>query len=281
MRVPVALLHATIAAAIATAPCARAVAAPAAAADEDDSPKARADALSDEAVQKFEAKEYDAAVALFEDAYAIDPQPNYLFNIGRVYEEKGDLEKAVEFYQRFLGESGVDLESRQVATERLKVLREALKQLRDEPSERSAKPATSTDAQPGGDPAADRPRDAERTRKLRIAGYSLLGVGGVALIAGGAVGGVALGTTRDAEDAMFVDEQARLRRKARTQAGAADGLFIAGGVVAVVGLVLVLSTLRVGQGARSKASPATAARRTTFAPAFGRRGVGFGLTHRF
>ena len=280
MRVPVALLHATVAAAIAIAPCSRANAAPEAAADED-SPKARADALSEQAVQKFDAKEYDVAVDLFQQAHAIDPQPNYLFNIGRVYEEKGDLENAVVFYQRFLGESGVDLESRQIATERLKVLREALKQLRGESADRPAEPAATPEPDPQTDPDVDRPRDAERTRKLRIAGYSLLGIGGAALIAGGAVGGVALGTTRDADDAAFVDEEERLRRKARTQAGAADGLFVAGGVVAVVGLVLVLSTLRVGKGARSGAPNTTADRRTTFAPALGRRGVGFGLMHRF
>lgn len=279
MRVPEALLSVAVAVAIAIAPCADASAAPADSA-EDASPKERADALSDEAVQKFEAKDYEGAVELFEQAHQIDPQPNYLFNIGRVYEEKGDLEKAVEYYQRFVGESGVDLESRQIATERLKVLREALAQIREDerpaPSEgEGTAPATS-----GGDPSEDRPRDPERTRKMRIAGYSLLGIGGAALIAGGAVGGVALGTTRDAEDAGFVDEQQRLRRKARTQAGAADGLFIAGGVVAVVGLVLVLSTLRAGQG-RSATSRGATARRTTFAPAVGPRGVGLGLMHRF
>lgn len=281
MRVSEAVLHATVALALVIAPCAQASAALDEPAGEGDSPKARADALSDEAVLKFEAKAYDEAVDLFEQAHAIDPQPNYLFNIGRVYEEKGDLENAIVFYQRFVGESGVDLESRQVATERLKVLREAVKQLHDEPAGGTTEPGPATDPQPERDTEVDRPQDTERTRKLRIAGYSLMGVGGAALIAGGAVGGVALGTTRDADDAMFVDDQESLRRKARTQAGAADGLFIAGGVLAVVGLVLVLSTLRAGQGGRAKASRATAERRTSFAPAFGRTGVGFGLQHRF
>lgn len=279
MRVPEAVLHAAVAAAIAIAPCSVVSAAPADSTGEE-SPKARADALSDQAVEKFEAKDYEGAVELFEQAHRIDPQPNYLFNIGRVYEEEGDLEKAVEYYQRFVGESGVDLQSRQIATERLKVLREALAQIRQK---QEPAPSTAGEAEPApgsGDPDRDRPQDRERTKKLRIAGYSLLGIGGAALIAGGAVGGVALGTTRDAEDAMFVDEQQRLRRKARSQAGAADGLFIAGGVVAVVGLVLVLSTLRVGQG-RAATSPKATARRTTFAPAIGPRGVGFGLMHRF
>ena len=244
-----------------------------------------ADDLSDQAVAKFEAREYDAAAKLFEEAYRIDPNPNYLFNIGRVYEEKGDLRHAVEFYQRFLGESGVDLESRQAATERLKVLREAIKELEpNEPPPREI-PAeaegTDTDVDPtGSDSGADDDPSADaRKRKLRIAGYSLMGVGGVALIAGGVVGGIALGASNDAEDGEFVDETMRLRDKAKTQANVADGLFISGGVLAAVGLVLVLTTLGKGKG---KADAKVA--RTQWAPMVGlgrSSTLGLGMTRRF
>ncbi len=247
-----------------------------------------ADELSDQAVGKFEAREYDAAAKLFEEAYRIDPNPNYLFNIGRVYEEKGDLRHAVVFYQRFLGESGVDLESRQAATERLKVLREAIKELEPDEPGPSDDPVpdddgSSTDIDSTGDDTSD---DGDggtdgRKRKLRIAGYSLMGVGGVALIAGGVVGGVALGTSGDAEDAEFVDETMRLRDKAKTQANVADGLFITGGVLAAVGLVLVLTTLGKGKGkARAKSDVA----RTQWAPMMGlgrSATLGLGMTRRF
>ena len=84
--------------------------------------KTEAEQLSEQAIEKFQAKDYTGAVALFEQAYSIDPQPNYLFNIGRVYEEAGDLEKAVEYYAKFVKQPGVDLDSRKVANERLKVL---------------------------------------------------------------------------------------------------------------------------------------------------------------
>ena len=153
--------------------------------------------LSAQAVERFEAKDYDGAVELFEQAYAVDPQPNYLFNIGRVYEEKGDLEKAVEFYQRFVGQSGVDLESRQAATERLKVLREAVAQMKaDEKANGGGDETDDDETNDDGtndDIVTNPPDDGtgddqgtdqsalKRKKILRITGYSLLGVGGGAL----------------------------------------------------------------------------------------------------
>src|SRR5690606_1047944 len=82
------------------------------------------DGLSASAVEAFEAKDYDTAIELFEKAYDADPNPNYLFNIGRVFEEKGDLQSAIDRYERFVKSPGVDLESRKFANERLRVLRE-------------------------------------------------------------------------------------------------------------------------------------------------------------
>ena len=89
---------------------------PAAVEPEAGEPPSEADALSDEAVAAFKAKDYDTAIAKFQRAYEIDPQPNYKFNIGRVYEEKGDLENAVKYYQEFVQSPGVDLEAREAAT---------------------------------------------------------------------------------------------------------------------------------------------------------------------
>jgi len=241
------------------------------------------EALSAEAVEHFQAKEYDAAVDLFEQAYAIDPQPNYLFNIGRVYEEKGDLENAVVYYQRFVGQSGVDLEARQSATERLKVLREALAQMKAD--EDAKDPGDDKDPPPDEIVPPDKIEDgdadeqAEKRKKiLRITGYSLLGAGGGLVIVGAIFGGIASGTVDDADADPFVDRKAALRDRARRQARTADALFITGGVVATAGLVLVLSTL-----GRKKAGGESdqVSRRTMWAPVVGPTQVGLGLTHRF
>ncbi|MCH9685638.1 MAG: tetratricopeptide repeat protein [Deltaproteobacteria bacterium] len=240
------------------------------------------EALSAEAAQRYQAKDYDGAVELFEKAYELDPQPNYLFNIGRVYEEKGDLENAVVYYQRFVGQSGVDLESRQTATERLKILREAVAQMKAE--DETDEPVDETEPVDEGIPVDEETNEdaeaaAKRKRTLRITGYSLMGVGGGALIIGAVFGGLASGNANEAADDMFVDRKIALRNTARTQARVADAMFITGGILAAGGLVLVLST--VGGKKSGGDGDKAVARRTMWAPVVGPRQVGLGLTHRF
>lgn len=239
------------------------------------------EAFSAAAVERFEAKDYDAAVELFEKAYAADPQPNYLFNIGRVYEEKGDLENAVVYYQKFVGQSGVDLESRQAATERLKVLREALAQMKgegaDEPPEDEPPKDEGTGEPKVDEPIADTGEDAKaakRKKTLRITGYSLMGVGGVGLIVGAVFGGLAQGSVKDADADPFIDRQEAFRERATTQARVADAMFITGGVLAAAGLVLVLTTLG---GKKAKADVA----KSVWSPVVGPQQVGLGFARRF
>lgn len=190
--------------------------------------------LAAEAKAAFAAKEFDRAITLFEQAYAKTGEPNYLFNIGRVYEEKGDIETAVAKYQEFVKQPGVELEARQIATDRLKVLRQTLEQLRAEEAGKDPKEVAP--------PPVDEKR-AARHRKMRLAGYSLLGVGGAALIIGAVFGSLAIGKSNDAKDTPFVDEKLSLRNEARGRAVVGDAMLITGGVLAGVGLVLVLSTL--------------------------------------
>lgn len=235
------------------------------------------DALSGAAVEAFRAGEYDKAIDLFQRAYTLDPQPNYLFNIGRVYEEKGDLEKAVANYQEFVKQPGVDIEAREAATERLKVLRRTLAEL-----EEDKQPNT------GGavDPSVDAPTPAEeaaaaKKRKLRIAGYSLLGVGGATLVIGAVFGGLAIGKSNDAKDAAFVDDKLALRQEAAGRAKVGDGLLITGGVLAAVGLVLVLVTLGKGKkknGDTARLRPLVAPHPTAW---FGRSSAGLSFAGRF
>ena len=62
------------------------------------------DTLVAQATGKFKDKDYAGAVALFERAYAVQPEPAILFNIGRIYEEaqnaEGDLRRRSELERR-------------------------------------------------------------------------------------------------------------------------------------------------------------------------------------
>jgi tetratricopeptide (TPR) repeat protein len=226
--------------------------------------------LSDQAIERFKAKDYDTAASLFEQAHALVANPNYLFNIGRVYEEKGDISKAVDYYQRFVKEPGVQIESRDLAVQRLRVLKAILQ-------ETEQKPAQKTEAQPEGpkpeetkpvtDTKADNP---DPNRTMRLSGYGLLGVGGVAMIVGGVFGGLALGKKSDLDGTALAMERQSLAHSGKTFALVSDVALFTGAGLAVTGLVLVLVARQ-----RTKAA------RTALVPSLGRGQAGLVWSLRF
>jgi tetratricopeptide (TPR) repeat protein len=235
--------------------------------------KDEASALSDRAIEKFQAKDYEGAVVLFEQAYAIDPAPNYLFNIGRVYEEAGNLEKAVEFYAKFVKQPGVDLDSRGVALDRLKVLRSILEETTDKPPENKPedkpedKPVTET---PPPEPVVD--QDALRKRKaMRGAGFGLIGVGAAAMIGAGVAGGLAQGDHNKAGEVTDPADGVPLLESSQTKSLAANVLFGVGGAFLLTGIILVAVGF-------SKPKPSS---RVALAPSFGPRGGGVAFRLRF
>ena len=62
----------------------------------------RAKALAERAVEEGRSGDMRKALALFEAAYALDPAPTLLYNIGRVRERLGDLDGAREALQDLL-----------------------------------------------------------------------------------------------------------------------------------------------------------------------------------
>ncbi len=275
----------TLAGALALAPVAPAMAAPPEEGEEA-APEGSPDDLSEKAVEAFEAKDYETAVKYFEAAYDADPNPNYLFNIGRVFEEMGDLRNAVDRYEKFVKSPGVDLDSRKFANERLEVLRgiisaedeakakEEQRKADAEEAERRRKSGAGEGQDPTGGAEGGEPKDDPRKR-TRTVGYVLLGVGAAAAAGGGVAGGLALGKHNDFKDETDPMAAADLKTEGQRLNAAADGLYITGGAIALTGLIMVVATL----GKKKSKSDKTS--RTQFQPAFGRTGAGLSLTHRF
>lgn len=224
--------------------------------------KEQIDKLNAEAVEKFQAKQYDEAAALFEQAYDLQPEPNYLFNIGRIYEESGNLEKSVEYYERFVKEPGVPLEARERGVERLRVLRAVLEETAPKP-EAEPEPEPEVEPEPEPEPKVTpepkpEPKPEERRpSKLRIAGYALLGTGGAVLIGGGVLGGLALGRASTLEGQHTYEERRDTATSGRGMALGADIMFGVGGALAAAGLVMVIVSLkrRPTESARASLSP--------------------------
>jgi tetratricopeptide (TPR) repeat protein len=253
---------------------------PDAAGDAEGTSPETADSLSAEAVTRFQAKDFEGAVEYFNRAYSLDGNPNYLFNIGRVYEEAAELTKAIEYYERFIKEPGVDLDSRGIALDRLKLLRAIVA----ETAPKEPEPAPAVEPEPAPAPAVIEPEPepepepkSKKGRGLRIAGYTLLGIGGAALIGGGAFGGIALSQSGKLDMTDGYDDRQELIRVGQTNATVADALLISGGVLATTGLVLVLASLR----GRKAAKADVQARRRSFAPVLGRDTVGVAVGGRF
>lgn len=225
--------------------------------------------LSGQAIERFKARDYDAAARLFEQAYALDPNPNYLFNVGRVYEEKGDIRSAVDYYQRFVKEPGVEIESRELALQRLRVLRAILHETDPEPGQpATAAPGPQADAPPPAPtPGAD---ETDRSKAMRLGGYALLGVGSISVIVGGVFGGLTLAKKNELDDIHMADERKALAREGKTFALVSDVTLFTGAALAVTGLVLVLV-------ARKGRSP----KRSALAPSVGRGHAGLTWSLRF
>ncbi len=159
--------------------------------------RARADALASSAVVLARSGDHAEALALYEKAYELDPDPLLLYNIGRVAEKAGRPERAREALRAFLAQA-TDPELRARAQESLERVTAAPSPA-PVPSVAPSTPspdATSmaavplaprsaaNDLAPMPVPAA--PVPAPSVSRLPAWGWALIGTG-VAVLAGGGV----------------------------------------------------------------------------------------------
>lgn len=110
--------------------------------------------LNEEGAAFYAARDYRRAIEKFIQAYAIDEDPNLLFNIARCYEELGEIDAAIEKYENFLKTPGADARGRQRARESLATLRE-LKQNAWAAKESAAGASSTEPEQQAQPPSAD------------------------------------------------------------------------------------------------------------------------------
>jgi tetratricopeptide (TPR) repeat protein len=177
----------------------------------------------------------EAAVEL-ERAQVLDPtSPNLVFNVARVYELLGELEKSIGFYQRYLR---LLPPSETAERDRIEATLRRLEGARDE-VQRPTEPTVQS-------PAPLRDPEPVRVRERGVADvlFWVTASAGAALLVGGTVTGLlALDTERAMGgyvvglDGSFEDRQV-LADRADTLALTADVLFIAGGLTAVASALL-------------------------------------------
>jgi hypothetical protein len=155
-------------------------------------------------------EEYDKALEQFEQAYEIKQSANLLFNMGLVNERMGNLKQALTYYEKFAVSSGIELEMRKKAKERIKVVESLVEESSGDSEESTDEETTPPDREsPEGLAESDQQTDETeanderaQTEESTASGASTstpstglstqkkiafvtLGVGGASLVTGG------------------------------------------------------------------------------------------------
>jgi len=104
--------------------------------------------LNEQGADLYAAHDYRRAIEKFIQAYAIEPDPNLLFNIARCYEELGEVDAAIEKYETFLKTPGADARGQKRARESLAALRETGAAAPAKPTAASEGPSAATEPEP-------------------------------------------------------------------------------------------------------------------------------------
>lgn len=224
--------------------------------------------LSMQAAQAYGDGDFEESIALFEEAYELQPVANLLFNIAKVYEKVENWEKAEQNYKAYVKSPDADSKAREVAMERIDAIQEirAAELAANKPVE---EPVEKPKEEPVVEPA--------QQPKKRASALPWVVIGSGAVLAGtGAVFGIlASGKQTQFEEADTADDKLEFRKSGKTFALVADGLFAAGAVAGIVGVILLITS----GGSDSAPQQASAVTPTGWVGPHGQ--AGFGMNVRF
>lgn len=215
-----------------------------------------ADALAKEARGHYDQGRFEQAVASYLKAYRQSPSAGYLYNVAVIYDRKlNESALAIDFYRRYIVADDADPAAVERATARIKALKSTAVA---EPVPAEPAPAPASRPAPSAEPAATAdasPAGESGTSGRKIAAYTMLGIGGAALVGGVALGVLAASAEDKYAKAETVGDKKNMQSLGRSEALAGDLLMGGGVALAGVGLVLLLT----GGGDAPKATPAPAA----------------------
>jgi tetratricopeptide (TPR) repeat protein len=216
--------------------------------------------LATEGAKAFNAKDYRKAIEYFEKAYAVEPVPNLLYNIGKCHEKLEQWRSAQKYYKKFAVAPDVSSEAREEALASVDRIRSILEMDGDgdgvpdvddecpETAGVAANDGCEATADAGGK-AGDGGTDGgngggvpdepvEPPKPNRTPAY-LVGGTGLLLVGGGAVFGVLANARHaDFESGETADQRRQAADAGRTMALTADILYVAGGAALLTGIIL-------------------------------------------
>jgi len=181
------------------------------------------------AARHFEAKEWDAAVEALVDAYALDPDPDYLYARAQAERFRGRCDDAIVYYRRFLA-SGPSPRQRADTDRNIAICRE--QQARVPPPRADARAL---------EPAAQRPPPAA---PRDVAGTVLVTLGAVGTLAGAAVWIAGSRLRARAPQAAHEADYVRTATRGRALTGAGIVITSVGATTLLAGVIRYAVVLR-------------------------------------
>jgi len=233
----------------------------------------------EKATRAYDIEKYGEAVDEYQKAYEIGGDPAMLYNIAQAYRLNKQLPDALHFYRRYLQRSP-NARNREDVERKINDLEQSIEAKRkaDEAAAAAARLRAPPQATPPPRPAVlpsprivtvpSRPAE-EGSNGLRVAGIVVTSVGAAALITSGITGYLASKKGDDLTNASknMGTFDPSVESSGKTLNTVAIATVIGGGVMAVVGTVLILTS---GKGS----SEAPAARPVALAPLVGAGSVG-------
>lgn len=218
-------------------------------------------AAAKKAKNAFQSGRYEEAALAYQEAYRLEPVTTLLYNIAYLYDAHlNDSALALDYYRRYVNAPDADPTSKIKSYERITLLD---KQMRRKRAAKSVKMLGDDVSKPQGaivgsgtkktSPGADVPAvkaavdgaganaRVDTDDGIDPLGLTLLSVGGAALVTGGVFAILNAGTHADFEDEPTRLGKADLADTGKTQALVADISIGAGAVLALTGLILILS----------------------------------------
>jgi tetratricopeptide (TPR) repeat protein len=201
----------------------------------------RAVELFDQSAAAYDAGQFAKAAELLKEAYKLRPDPVLLYNLARAYEGMGALPDAVQAYSDFLA-ADPSAKDRGAIEARIATLRAQI----DEQSRLQREAAAREH---------ERQRETPHTSGASPIPWIVAGVGGAGLLTGAVFGALSIARHNAANNDVQTD-YANDQSQARSFATAANIAFVAGGVLAAVGVTWGIVELGSSRAAPDRAPAA-------------------------
>lgn len=194
--------------------------------------------LAARAKARFDQGDFREAASLLRQAYTLGPTSALLYNMGRAYQQAGEKGSAIAAYEEYLGRAGhpQDEGAVRATIAQLRTELQHDEELKDQidRERRAAEEAAQLEVRRQNEILSQR----SHLPFPSVIPWTVAGVGGAGLVAGGILGVLALTRHSSAQGASDVATAQSRQNEATTLATGSNAAFIGGGALVLAGVVL-------------------------------------------